>query len=109
MIRPITRAERHGDDERDRDARQRRAEIEGERARARLLRRSPSATACGSGSSRAPASCEPTYQAAISSASETSLAPQQIHSAAGAVERAGVELARRADELGAADLGQHAV
>src|SRR5207302_1078457 len=37
--------------------------------------RTASATACGSGSRRAPANCEPAYQTAMSSASETSLAP----------------------------------
>src|SRR5262249_51151498 len=38
------------------------------------------ATACGSGSMRAPASCEPAYQAAINSASETSRATKFLRS-----------------------------
>ena len=64
-----------------------------------------SATACGSGSMRGPASCAPTYQAAISSASETAATPRSLLRP---VEGAAVELARRAHQLGAADLGQHA-
>src|SRR5882757_2528963 len=78
-----------------------------ERASSRIA----SATACGSGSRRGPASCDPAYQAAISSASEMSLTAK-AHSPylilvlflGRAVEGAGCELARRADQLRAADV-----
>src|SRR5262245_33770650 len=70
-----------------------------------------SATVSGSGSSRAPAIREPAYQAAISSASETSRAakfvPRLLRGRA--IERARRQLTRRPDQLGAADLGQHAI
>ena len=69
------RAERHGDDEGDHDACQRRAEIDGECARARLLARSRARPPAGPAAAARPASCEPAYQTAMSSASETSLAP----------------------------------
>src|SRR5262245_10775872 len=67
-----------------------------------------SATACGSGSIRAPASCEPTYQAAINAASEMSRAPKSF-TRGRAIEGAGRKLARRPDQLGAPDLRQHAI
>ena len=58
-----------------------------------------SETACGSGSRRAPTMCEPANHAASSSATETSRS-SQVHSfGPGAVERAGIELLRRADEF----------
>ena len=62
-----------------RDARQRRAEIE-ERARpSALRRRCASATVCGSGSSRAPASCEPAYQAAMQQRERERAWQHQVH------------------------------
>src|SRR5207248_2908387 len=65
------------------------------------------ATACGSGSMRGPAMWAPTYQAATSSANETSRAttisiPQPV-------KRAAVEFACRSYEFGATGLGQHAI
>src|SRR6266545_5814140 len=65
-----------------------------------------SATASGSGSVRGPARREPAYQAAINSKSEIS---RSATSFSRPVEGAAVKLARRPDQLGAADLGQHAV
>src|SRR6476646_1241616 len=67
-----------------------------------------SATACGSGSSRAPANCEPAYQAAISRMREMSLAPNSLPRG-GAVECSRRELARRSDQLSAANVGKHPV
>src|ERR1700704_515731 len=67
-----------------------------------------SATACGSGSRRAPASCEPAYQAAMSRTREMSLAPKLLP-CGGAVEGSGRELARRPDQLRTADIGEHEV
>src|SRR5262249_47515760 len=67
-----------------------------------------SATACGSGSRRSPARLEPAYQAAISSASEMSRAPKSLPRGR-PVESAGRELARRADQLRAADFREHEV
>src|SRR5712692_1410169 len=67
-----------------------------------------SATACGSGSRRGPASSEPAYQAAISSTSEMSRAPTLIPRGR-PVERAGRKLARWADQLHAGDLGKDEV
>src|SRR5712671_6012528 len=81
----------------------------------RLTKRSPElaslamarATACGSGSWRGPAKWAPTYQAAMSSANETSRAA--TFSIPQTVERAAVEFACRSYEFGASDLGQHAI
>src|SRR5262245_50902974 len=67
------------------------------------------ATACGSGSRRAPASCDPAYQAARSRTSEKSLAPKNSLPRGRPVEGSGRELARRADQLGAADLREHPI
>src|SRR4051812_5502315 len=67
-----------------------------------------SATACGSGSRRAPAICEPAYQAAMSRTREMSLAPNSLPRG-GAVECSSSELARRPDQLSAADLREDAV
>src|SRR5438477_12889792 len=67
-----------------------------------------SATVCGSGNMRGPATRDPAYQAATMSSSESSLTTTSAPRSQ-AVERSGVELARRADQLGAADLGEHAV
>src|SRR5262244_4651002 len=64
------------------------------------------ATACGSGKARGPASREATYQAAIMRASERSRSAMSFPRP---VERPWIKLARRPGELGAADLGQHAV
>src|SRR5512132_4441878 len=66
------------------------------------------ATACGSGSRRAPASCEPAYQAAISTARETSRAPNSFPRRR-PVESSRREFARRADKLAAADLRQYEI
>src|SRR5262245_6112759 len=62
------------------------------------------ATACGSGSS-----CDPAYQAARSRTSEKSLAPKNSLPCGRPVEGSGRELARRADQLGAADLREHPI
>src|SRR5438132_1021273 len=67
-----------------------------------------SATVCGSGNMRGPAMRDPAYQAATSSRSESSLTTTSAPRGQ-AVERSGVELTRRADQLGAADLSEHAV
>src|SRR5262245_9664247 len=67
------------------------------------------ATACGSGNRRAPASCDPAYQAAMSRTSEKSLAPKNSLPRGRPVEGSGRKLACRADQLGAADLGEHAI
>src|SRR5262249_12787850 len=88
-----------------------------------------SATACGSGSMRTPAICEPSAQTAKNSRSEASLtstaaplapmrrkrysrkASETLASLGrgGLVEGAGGELTRRADEFGAANVGEHTV
>src|SRR6267142_442751 len=65
------------------------------------------ATACGSGNKRGPAMWAPTYQAARSSANDTSRAA--TFSIPQSVERAAVEFACRSYEFGASDLGQHAI
>src|SRR5947207_1807658 len=67
-----------------------------------------SATVCGSGNMRGPATRDPAYQAAINSRSESSLTTTSAPRGQ-AVERSGIELTRRADQLGAADLSEHAV
>src|SRR5436190_10332805 len=65
-----------------------------------------SATASGSGRVRGPAMSEQAYQAARNSRSENR---RNATSLSRPVEGAAVELARLPDQLGAAELGQHAV
>src|SRR5438477_10257587 len=64
------------------------------------------ATACGSGSMRAPARCEAIVQAATSRTSETIRAATLFLRP---VERAAVKLPRRSYQLGPANLGEHQI
>ena len=107
MTRPITEPSSHRERERHRDPRQRRAEIEGERAGARLVddrerHRLRVRQQARAGELRA--GVPGRDQQRERDEPRAKLIPRRRP-----VERAGRELARRADELGAADLGQHAV
>src|SRR4051812_3260407 len=67
-----------------------------------------SATVCGSGNRRGPASRAPTNQAAMKSPNETSRATT-LFSRHRAIERAGRQFMGRTHQLGAADLGEDSI